>query len=113
MNSATTPKMQKTPKKHEVFTEFSVVRPEGVEPPTFGSEVRRKHRENKGFASVVAQMVATDIPENGCERLISAAETDPELARVVTAWPKLSAVVKRMILAALDADQGHVAPKGE
>ena len=33
--------MQKTPPKHEVCTEFSEVRPEGVEPPTFGSEVRR------------------------------------------------------------------------
>ena len=33
--------MQKTPQKHAVSTEFSEVRPEGVEPPTFGSEVRR------------------------------------------------------------------------
>ncbi|MFM9961547.1 MAG: hypothetical protein ACKV2Q_10005 [Planctomycetaceae bacterium] len=54
----------------------------------------------------VAQKVATDTAENGCERLISLAETDPELARLVSAWPKLSAVVKRMILAALEADQG-------
>ena len=53
---------------------------------------------------MVAQMVATDTAENGCERLITAAETDPELARLVSAWPKLSAVVKRMILAALEAD---------
>ena len=60
----------------------------------------------RGFPSVVAQMVATDTAENGCERLISLAETDPELARLVSAWPKLSAVVKRMILAALEADQG-------
>ena len=48
-------------------------------------------------------MVATDTTENGCERWISLAETDPELARLVSAWPKLSAVVKRMILAALEA----------
>jgi hypothetical protein len=59
------------------------------------------------LANVVAQMVATDTAENGCERLKSLAETDPELARLVSAWPKLSAVVKRMILAALDADQGQ------
>ncbi len=31
-------------------------------------------------------------------------ETDPDLARLVSAWPMLAAVVKRMILAALDAD---------
>ncbi len=79
------------------------MRPEGVEPPTFGSEVRRKHRENKGFLSSVAHKVATDTAENGCERLISLAETDPELARLVSAWPKLSATAKRMILAVLDA----------
>ena len=50
-------------------------------------------------------MVATDTAENGCERLMLAAETDPDLARLVSAWPMLLAVVKRMILAALDADQ--------
>ena len=50
-------------------------------------------------------MVATDTAENGCERLMLAAETDPDLARLVSAWPLLSAVVKRMILAALEADQ--------
>ena len=45
--------------------------------------------------------------ENGCERLISAVESDPELARLVSAWGTLSATAKRMILAALDADQPH------
>ena len=48
--------------------------------------------------------------ENGCERLIAATETDPDLARLVSAWPMLSAVVKRMILAALDADQRDAPP---
>ncbi len=55
---------------------------------------------------MVAQMVATDTAENGrdgSERLRLAAETDPDLARLVAAWPTLSAMVKRMILAALDA----------
>ena len=78
----------------------------GLEPTTYGLKVRGKPRQNKGLASSVAQKVATDTAENGCERLISLAETDPELARLVSAWPKLSAVVKRMILAALEADQG-------
>ena len=77
----------------------------GLEPTTYGLKVRGKRRENEGFLSSVAQKVATDMAENGCERLISLAETDPELARLVSAWPKLSAVVKRMILAALEADQ--------
>ncbi len=62
-------------------------------------------RKNKGSANVVAQMVATDTPENGCERVRTADETDPDLARLVSAWPLLSAVVKRMILAGLDAAQ--------
>ncbi len=78
----------------------------GLEPTTYGLKVRGKARKNADISSVVAQMVATDTPENGCERLMSLAETDPELARLVSAWPKLSAVVKRMILAALEADQG-------
>ena len=90
------------------------VPPAGVEPATYGLG-NRPHdsatvmaiRGSDKRRNSVARKVATDTPENGCERLISAAETDPELARVVTAWPKLSAVVKRMILAALDADQGH------
>ena len=79
--------------------------PSGLEPPTSGSTIRRKHRENADVLSSVAQKVATDTAENGCERLMLAAETDPDLARLVSAWPMLSAVVKRMILAALDADQ--------
>jgi hypothetical protein len=48
-------------------------------------------------------MVVTDTPENGCERLMSAVNSDPDLARLVAAWTMLSAVAKRMILAALDA----------
>lgn len=56
---------------------------------------------------MVAQMVATEMAETVCERLMSADETDPDLARLVSAWPLLSAVVKRMILAALDADCGE------
>lgn len=55
-------------------------------------------------------MVATDTPENDCKPLITVGGTDAELVRVVEAWPKLSAVVKRMILAALDADRADAAP---
>ena len=70
---------------------------------------------------LVAQMVATDTAENGrdgCERLRLAAETDPDLARLVAAWPTLSAMVRRMILAALDASHegeqsGSAAPHGK
>ena len=55
VQSETTPEMQKTPQKQEVFTEFSEVRPEGVEPPTFGSEVRRNiHRTNEAATSCEA-----------------------------------------------------------
>ena len=84
------------------------VPPGRFELPTYGLGNSRKHRENKGFASSVAQKVATDMAENGCERLISVAQTDPDLARLVSAWATLSATAKRMILAALDADQLHV-----
>lgn len=35
------PETNKTPGKKHVFPEFVAIRPEGVEPPTFGSEVRR------------------------------------------------------------------------
>lgn len=38
-------------------------------------------------------MVATGTAENGCERLILATETDPDMARLLSAWPILSAVV--------------------
>ena len=55
---------------------------------------------------MVVPMVVTDTVENGCKQLISVAETDAELARVVAAWPTLSAVAKRMILAALDSASG-------
>ncbi|MBC7820914.1 MAG: hypothetical protein IAG10_28860 [Planctomycetaceae bacterium] len=63
-------------------------------------------------------MVATDMAEDGGERLISAAESDPDLARLVAAWPNLTAMVKRMILAALDASHedeqpGTAAPHGK
>ncbi len=50
-------------------------------------------------------MVATDVAEGDCKRVISVADTDPDLARLLAAWPKLSGTAKRMILAALDADQ--------
>ena len=61
--------------------------------------------DKRGFPSSVAQKVATDTPKNGCERLIAAAQTDPDLARILAALPKSSAAAKRMILAALEADQ--------
>jgi len=35
--------------------------------------------------------------ENGCERLRSAAETDPELTRLVSAWPTLPEHVRATI----------------
>ena len=52
-------------------------------------------------------MVVTDVAESACERVISVADADPDLARLLAAWPKLSATARRMILAALDTDQGH------
>ena len=61
--------------------------------------------EKPCFPSSVAQKVATSVVENGCERLMVGDETDPELGRLVKAWANLSATAKRMILAALDADQ--------
>jgi len=45
--------------------------------------------------------------ESGCERLMSAEETDPDLARIIASWSHLSPIVKRMILAALDVDGGE------
>ena len=83
------------------------VHPAGLEPATFGSVDRRKPQQIQGFTSFVAPMVATDTAENGGGRLMSVAETDRELARIVVAWPMLSATAKRMILAALEADQGQ------
>ncbi len=77
----------------------------GVEPTRDGFAIRCEHRKNRGLASSVAQKVATDMAENGCERLISVEEIDPDLARLVTAWARLSATAKRMILAALEADE--------
>ena len=71
----------------------------------------RNPREKRGFANSVAQKVAHDTPENGCERLIAAAETDPDLARLVASWSTLSAMVKRMILAALDASHEGEQPR--
>jgi hypothetical protein len=51
---------------------------------------------------VVAQMVVTDTPENGCERLLSMLAEQPELARNLAELPKLSPMARRMILAALE-----------
>ena len=59
-----------------------------------------------GFS--VAPKVALATAENGCERLTLVAESDPGLARLVAAWPRLSATAKRMILAALEAEQDQV-----
>ena len=59
-----------------------------------------------GFS--VASKVALATVSDGCEPLISVAEADPQLARLIAAWPALSATVKRMILAALEAEQAHV-----
>lgn len=73
-----------------------------------GSVITDGVRSSGNFPSSVAPKVATDAPENGCERLISIAETDAELVRVVEAWPKLSAVVKRMILAALEPPSASI-----
>ena len=103
------------PAENEGFEEVKAV---GLEPTTYGLKVRGKHRGNTGVSSSVAQKVATDIAENEWERVISVDDVDPDLARLLVAWPKLSATAKRMILAALDADQPDdlrsiVAPSGK
>jgi hypothetical protein len=38
-----------------------------------------------------------------CTPVCVAGQTDPDLARLMAAWPDLSATAKRMILAALEA----------
>ena len=44
-------------------------------------------------------MVATDTADNGCHRLTLVAEMDPELMRVIAAWPNLAAHLRCAILA--------------
>ena len=78
---------------------FEGVKALGLEPRTYGLKVRGKHRENKGFASVVAPMVATDVSDNTCKQLTTPDDVDPELARLIAAWPKLSRNLQRAILA--------------
>ena len=77
----------------------------GLEPTTYGLKVRGKSREKRGSQSVVAPKVASETVERGCEGLVSVGHSDPDLARLLKAWPKLTATVKRMILAVLDAGQ--------
>ena len=55
-------------------------------------------------------MVATDTAENGCERLMLAAETDPDLARLVSAWPLLPAHIRATIATVLRSVLGEDAP---
>ncbi|MCX7420589.1 MAG: hypothetical protein NT013_13765 [Planctomycetia bacterium] len=48
-------------------------------------------------------MVATDTQENGCERLRLDANSDPDLAQLVSNWPKLSDSIKRAVLTLVNA----------
>lgn len=75
------------------------------QPTPFGSVDRESSRENAGILCVVAPMVAIETVENGCERLNAVGDADPDLARLVRAWPVLPATVRRMLLAVLDAGQ--------
>ena len=70
----------------------------------------RNPREKWGLAISVAQKVATDTAENGCERLMLAAETDPDLARLVSAWPLLPAHIRATIATVLRSVLGEDAP---
>ena len=83
------------------------IHPAGLEPAPFGSVDRGKTHDLQGYSPVVAPMVATEIADNGCKQLISAPPLDPGLARIVAVWPNLSPTAKRMILAALESDQGE------
>jgi hypothetical protein len=48
-------------------------------------------------------MVATDMAENGGERLTTAGEIDPELARLIGVWGDVPEHVRRTILGLVDA----------
>ncbi len=89
---------------------FSEGWPSGLEPPTSGSTIRRKQRENKGFLSSVAQKVATEMAKNGCERVRTADETDPDLARLVSVWPILPAPIRATIVTVLRSVLGEDDP---
>jgi hypothetical protein len=48
-------------------------------------------------------MVATDTTENGCKRVTTASEIDPELARLIEAWPMLPKHVRQTMLGLVDS----------
>ena len=79
--------------------------PRGIRTPDLRIRNPGETPGKQGTSKMVAPMVATDRAENGCERLISVGDADPDLARLVSAWPTLSVALKRMILAALDASR--------
>ena len=67
-------------------------------------------RKKWGLPILVAQKVATDTAENGCERLMLAAETDADLARLVSAWPMLPAHIRATIATVLRSVLGEDDP---
>jgi hypothetical protein len=46
-------------------------------------------------------------PPGACPALVQQPAADPDLARVVVAWPSLPAAIRAVILAAVDAAPGR------
>ena len=92
-------------------------RPEGFEPPTVGLEIRccdsatsdagkgSGDRENV-VAGLVAGFLAEPAPGRRSDALRESALNDPELQRIVDAWPKLPEPLRAALLAIVQTAGG-------
>jgi hypothetical protein len=86
-----TPENSRFPGFQSFDMESSKLEAPGIEPGSRGPQL------------FTAQAVATSIENPLAHALARESQNDPDLARLVDAWPTLSSTVKRMILAAFEA----------